>query len=84
MAVYKTGVDAFQLAISGDGAAPNVAARKATHDSLIAMTQRLAAFLELSADGNLVKLAATGLELKTKPVASRRCNVTKAGLALNI
>ncbi|MEO8614404.1 MAG: fibronectin type III domain-containing protein [Luteolibacter sp.] len=70
MAAYKTAIDAYQGALSGDGAAPNVAARKSTREALMTLTQKLAAGLELSADGDLVKLAGTGFETKAKPTRS--------------
>jgi hypothetical protein len=70
MPAFKAGIDAFQEALSGENTAANVAARKAGRDALILQMQKMAAGLELTADGDLVKLAATGFELKSKPTRS--------------
>lgn len=70
MAVFKTEIDAYQSALSSENTNANVALRKAKRESVILMLQKLAADLELTADGDLVKLAATGFEFKGKPARS--------------
>lgn len=69
-AALKTALEAYQGAIGTENTAANVALRKAKRDALILVLQKLAANLELTADGDMVKLAATGFDFKGKPVRS--------------
>ncbi|MBC7979361.1 MAG: hypothetical protein H7Y36_02235, partial [Armatimonadetes bacterium] len=69
-AVLKTAIDGFQAALGLDNTSANAAKRKEKREALILLMQKLAAGLELTADGNLVHLAATGFDLKTKPTRS--------------
>ncbi len=68
--VFKAAIDGFQGALSLDKTPANAVLRKEKRDAVILMMQKLAAGLELAADGNLVHLAATGFDLKTKPTRS--------------
>lgn len=70
MVVFKASIDVFQNSLSGENTAANVALRKSTREALTVNLQRLAAGLELTADGDLVALAASGFDLKTKPTRS--------------
>lgn len=66
-----TGIIANDDALNGDGTPTNVALRRSTREALVLMMQRLAADLELKANGDLVKLAATGFSFKKTPVKSQ-------------
>jgi hypothetical protein len=66
MVIFKTASDALQNALAGDNTSSNAALRKQKRDALVLLMQKLAAGLELTADGNLVALAASGYELKAK------------------
>jgi hypothetical protein len=70
MLLYKADIDAFGGVLNSENTAANVALRKARRDALILSTQKLAANLELTANGDLVALAASGFDLKTKPTRS--------------
>lgn len=70
MVIFKTAIDALQNALAGDTTAANAALRKQKRDALVLLMQKLAAGLELTADGNLVALAATGYDFKAKPIRS--------------
>lgn len=70
MTDFKTGIDAFRGALSGELTSANAALRASTRTTLVNLMQKLAAGLELAADGNMVHLAATGYDLKQKPVRS--------------
>jgi hypothetical protein len=69
-ATFKSGIDELLGALNGDDTSANVALRKSKRDALILLMQKLAANLELTADGNLVWLAASGFGLKQKPSRS--------------
>ena len=70
MADYLTAVNLFGDAISNADGNGGAALRDSTREALVDMTQRLAADLELKANGNLVSLATTGYDLRKTPVRS--------------
>lgn len=70
MVIFKTVIDALQNALAGESTAANSALRRQKRDELVLLMQKLAAGLELTADRNLVALAATGYDLKAKATRS--------------
>jgi hypothetical protein len=70
MAVFQTAVTEFQDALSLEATSSSIALRKEKRAEVILLLKKLAAHLELTADGDLVKLAATGFDLKAKATRS--------------
>lgn len=70
MADFKPAIDLLGGAINTETSPSVAASREANRLIVVNLMQKLAAGLELLADGNLVQLTATGFDLKAKPTRS--------------
>ncbi len=70
MPIFKAAIDLLGISLNAETTPTVAAAREANRLKVVNLLQKLAAGLELTADGNLVSLAASGYDLKTKPTRS--------------
>ena len=70
MLTFKSLINGMQAALSVENTTANIALRKQARQALLEQLSILAAGLEITANGNLAQLAATGFDLKTKPSRS--------------
>lgn len=70
MPIFKAGIDLLGSSLSAETTPTMAAAREVNRLKVVSHLQKLAAGLELTADGNLVQLNACGFDLKAKPTRS--------------
>jgi hypothetical protein len=70
MPIFKAAIDLLGGSLNAETTPTVAASREANRLKVVNLLQKLAAGLELTADGNLVSLAASGYDLKTKPTRS--------------
>jgi len=70
MTDLKAAITQHEEALNGEDTSTNIAKRVSTREVLTGLLEKLAANVELTADGDLVKLAATGFNFKKARVIS--------------
>ena len=70
LAALQTAVDALDAALGTESTQANRALRESARETVINLLQQLAPNLETTANGDMAKLAATGFDLRKKPVRS--------------